>query len=109
MAPPTKPNTKGNQAAKVPRLKLSLKAQPKAQPKATSKVSDEVFLLTLLKGIKVDHEAAAAALGIKKPASRMRYTRLQQKYGFKAVGQREKEAPANNADVTEGGAEEKTA
>jgi hypothetical protein len=33
-----------NQAAKVPRLKLSLKAQPKAQPKATSKVSDEVFL-----------------------------------------------------------------
>jgi hypothetical protein len=39
----------------VPRLKLSLKAQPKAQPKATSKVSDEVFLLTLLKGIKVSH------------------------------------------------------
>jgi hypothetical protein len=37
----SKPNTKGNQAAKVPRLKLSLKAQPKAQPKATSKVSDK--------------------------------------------------------------------
>jgi hypothetical protein len=40
----------------------------------------------------------------------MRYIRLQQKYGFKAVGHRpKKEAPANNADVTEGGADGKAA
>jgi hypothetical protein len=40
----------------------------------------------------------------------MRYTRLQQKYGFKAVGHREKkEHPANNADVSEGRADEQAA
>jgi hypothetical protein len=58
----------------------------------------------------VDHGAAAAALGIKKPASRMRYTRLQQKYGFKVVGQRrKKEAPTKDADVAEGEANEQAA
>ncbi|KAJ5275177.1 hypothetical protein N7497_005791 [Penicillium chrysogenum] len=86
------------------------KQPAKAPAKAAEKASDEVFLLTLLKDIKVDHGAAAAALGIKEPASRMRYIRLQQKYGFKAVGHRpKKEAPANNADVTEGGANEQAA
>ncbi|OQE30873.1 hypothetical protein PENFLA_c002G07133 [Penicillium flavigenum] len=106
MAPSTEPKAKGKQLAKVPRLKLTLKAPAKAVPK----VSDEVFLLTLLKDIKVDHKAAAAALGIKQPASRMRFIRLQQKYGFKAVGHRQKkEAPANDADVTEGEADEQAA
>ncbi|OQE30877.1 hypothetical protein PENFLA_c002G04987 [Penicillium flavigenum] len=54
-------------------------------------VSDEVFLLTLLNDVKVDHKAAAA-LGINQPASLMRFIRLQQKHGFKAVGRREKKA-----------------
>ncbi|KAJ6190618.1 hypothetical protein N7519_000639 [Penicillium mononematosum] len=103
MAPSNEPKAKGKKLAKVPRLKLTLKAPAKAAPK----VSDEVFLLTLLKDVKVDHGAAAAALGIKKPASRMRFIRLQQKYGFKAVGHRQKkEAPANDADVTQGEAGE---
>jgi hypothetical protein len=58
----------------------------------------------------VDHEAAAAALGIKKPASRMRYIRLHQKYGFKTVGHRQKkESPAHDADVTGGEADGKAA
>jgi hypothetical protein len=51
MAPSTEPKAKGKQPAKVPRLKLNLKAPAKAAPKG----SDEVFLLTLLKDIKVSH------------------------------------------------------
>ncbi|KAJ6180567.1 hypothetical protein N7519_011028 [Penicillium mononematosum] len=54
------------------------------------KVSHKAFLVTLLNDVKVDHKVAVAILGINQPASRMRYIRLQQKYGFNAVGHREK-------------------
>ncbi|KAJ5821708.1 uncharacterized protein N7525_010992 [Penicillium rubens] len=40
MAPPTEPNTKGKQAAKVPRLKLNIKARPKAAQKVSDKGSN---------------------------------------------------------------------
>ncbi|OQE31122.1 hypothetical protein PENFLA_c002G09933 [Penicillium flavigenum] len=67
------------------------------------------FLLTLPNNIKVDHKAATA-LSINQPASLMRFIRLQQKRGFKAVGRREKKAaPANETPATEGEADEKAA
>ncbi|KAJ9491147.1 hypothetical protein VN97_g2113 [Penicillium thymicola] len=46
---------------------------------------------------QVDHETASKALGISKAACRMRFIRLQQKYGFKTKGKgtpRRQQAPA---------------
>ncbi|KAJ5417576.1 uncharacterized protein N7487_001126 [Penicillium crustosum] len=67
-----------------------------------SKTSDEEFLLTLLNNVKIDHEAAANALEINKAACRMRFIRLQQKYGFKKKGKgipRHKQAFAMTDDA----------
>ncbi|KGO45125.1 hypothetical protein PEX1_092220 [Penicillium expansum] len=69
----------------TPRDKGKAKVSEETEPKVT-KASDEVFLLTLLGNVKVDHEAAAKALGITKAACRMRYIRLQQKHGLKMKG-----------------------
>ncbi|KAJ5920437.1 hypothetical protein N7516_011295 [Penicillium verrucosum] len=45
-----------------------------------------------------DHETGSKALGISKAACRMRFVRLQQKYGFKTKGKgtpRRQQAPAS--------------
>ncbi|KAJ5955552.1 hypothetical protein N7501_009831, partial [Penicillium viridicatum] len=69
--------------------------EPSKAPAKGSKIGDEGFLLTLLENVKiiltktslqVDHETASKSLGITKAACRMRFIRLQQKYGFKKKG-----------------------
>ncbi|KGO75661.1 hypothetical protein PITC_030130 [Penicillium italicum] len=129
MAPVTnKLNTKGTDTTKT-KMKVNIKApaegetevlEEENEPQAP-KACDEVFLLTLLDNVKVDHETAAKTLGINKAACRMRFIRLQQKYGFKKKGPKgtprkkvaaltNKEAadeveptPANESNVTEEG------
>ncbi|KAJ5373976.1 hypothetical protein N7517_005982 [Penicillium concentricum] len=56
------------------------------ETEAVPKASDEEFMLTLLSHAKLDMTAAANELRITKAACRMRFIRLQQKYGFKQVG-----------------------
>ncbi|KAJ9491146.1 hypothetical protein VN97_g2112 [Penicillium thymicola] len=68
-----------------------------------AKPSDEEFLLTLLDNVKVDHETASKAFGISKAACRMRFIRLQQRYGFKTKGNgtpRRQQAPTSNSEET---------
>ncbi|KAF9247616.1 hypothetical protein DTO013E5_4655 [Penicillium roqueforti] len=116
MAPVTDTTSEANEPAS-PKAKLRIKLNVKPPAKAETEVeapkaSDEEFLLTLLDTVKVNHQAAANILGINKAACRMRFIRLQQKYGFKKKGpkgtpRRKKGAamvtPANEADVAEGG------
>ncbi|KAJ6125174.1 hypothetical protein N7471_012491 [Penicillium samsonianum] len=99
------------------KIKLNVKAPTKGETRVSEetdvkvpKTSDEEFLLTLLNPLKVDYQAAADTLGINTPACRMRFIRLQQKYGFKKKGAKgtprkktateKKTAPANESDGT---------
>ncbi|OQE39037.1 hypothetical protein PENCOP_c007G00936 [Penicillium coprophilum] len=65
--------------------KLKIKGPAKVETKGVPKANEQEFLLTLLGTTKADYEIAATRLGIKTPACRMRFIRLQQKYGFKDI------------------------
>ncbi|KAJ5170379.1 uncharacterized protein N7500_003162 [Penicillium coprophilum] len=93
--------------------KLKIKGPAKVETKAVHRASEQEFLLTLLGTTKADYELAATRLGVKTPACRMRFIRLQQKYGFKEVGPKrtprgKKEAAdaTNEADAAEDNVDE---
>ncbi|KUM65067.1 hypothetical protein ACN42_g2008 [Penicillium freii] len=82
--------------------KVKAEEPSKAKIKLNAKATDEEFLLTLLDKVKVDHETASKSLGITKAACRMRFIRLQQKYGFKTKGKgtpRRQRAPDSNEEA----------